>query len=199
MLKPKATVAPPVPVDLPTEICLSRRGIYFYQSTREDGSLRESPIEYLGNYQWCFTDTPDYLLDTDEYYRDPRPTPYQLHTYQPICTPQPVTPATLLAASTPPTFPTQPLIMTTPASSFKVNKPSTFDGTKTKYLAWKVECQLFHFAHEKDIDTDHKKIISTLSYMKDGLAEKWRVRYVTKTMQEQGYIPVYTTFAAELD
>jgi hypothetical protein len=89
--------------------------------------------------------------------------------------------------------------MSTTASSFKVDKPSHFDGTKTKYAAWKVECHLFHLAHAKDIDTPERKIVNTLSYMKGGLAEKWRVRYVNKTMTQAGYVANFQTFSKELD
>jgi len=87
----------------------------------------------------------------------------------------------------------------TTKSSFKVDKPSSFDGTKSKYDAWRVECQLFFLAHEQDIDTDAKKIVSTLSYMKGGLAEKWKTRYVSIDMAKPGYTAHYGNFTSALD
>ena len=84
-------------------------------------------------------------------------------------------------------------------SLFKVNKPSSFGSTKSKYNVWKVQCQLFFLAHEKDIDTDAKKIISTLSYMKGGLAEKWKTRYVIVDMAKPGYTSHYGNFTDALD
>jgi hypothetical protein len=218
-------VAPPVPRDLPSEIRWSRsQNSYVHRTTRSDGTPSESHIEYVGHHQWRFTSTPTYWLNTEEYYFDPRPEPYRLVVYQPsrpatpaasqsslpvsptpaitqnplpalLVTPAPATPPTL-----PPTAPSNPPPppMAT-KSSFKVDKPSSFDGTKSKYDAWKVECQLFFIAHEKDIDSDGKKIVSTLSYMKGGLAEKWKTRFVTKDMVISGYVHDYAAFTASLD
>jgi len=89
--------------------------------------------------------------------------------------------------------------MSTNKSSFKVDKPSIFDGMKSKYITWKVECQLFHLANEKDIDTNTKKMVNVLTYMKGGLGEKWRVGYVADTMSATGYVTNYATFVAALD
>lgn len=51
-----------------------------------------------------------------------------------------------------------------------VSKPDIFDGTKSKYKAWKVQMKLYLAGNRRSLKDDEDKVITVLSFMKGGLA-----------------------------
>jgi len=146
-------VAPPVQGNFPAK-SLEQKAVTppLPPTSLSDGSLTEEPIEYLGHYQWRFTDTPVYWLNTEEYYLtlalnlNRLTSPPAFSSSHPYSPPPPnyhrnpllPPPDPLTSRPTPNPTPT----MAT-KSSFKVDKPSSFDGTKSKYDAWRVNVSYY--------------------------------------------------------
>jgi len=60
-----------------------------------------------------------------------------------------------------------------------VQKPNNFDGTS--FQEWWLSVMLFLRAHEDELADDSQKVLTVLSYMTKGHAQKWAQWYVTKT------------------
>ena len=74
-----------------------------------------------------------------------------------------------------------------------LNRPSSFDGDKTKFDSWMMSCNLYMQYYADEIKTDHQKIIFMISYMRDGMAGHWAQHYYTKNIEGKNI-----TFAAFL-
>ena len=58
-----------------------------------------------------------------------------------------------------------------------LNRPSSFDGDKTKFDSWMMSCNLYMQYYADEIKTDRQKIIFMISYMRDGTAGRWAQHY----------------------
>ena len=64
-----------------------------------------------------------------------------------------------------------------------VQKLNNFDGTN--FQEWWLSVMLFLRAHDDELADDSQKILTVLSYMTKGHAQKWAQWYVTKTGDEE--------------
>src|SRR5882762_8360577 len=87
-------------------------------------------------------------------------------------------------------------------SDFELKLPISFTGEKTKYEAWSLDCAIYLCANEKDINTDDKKIMTVLSFMGDGLAGNWKLRFGHDYLvpgAPNTVLPTYEAFTSLLD
>jgi len=56
----------------------------------------------------------------------------------------------------------------------KINTLTSFSGEQKKLDNFLLEVKMYQMMNDKVYDTDWKKIIFTLSFMKDGVAEMWK-------------------------
>jgi len=67
--------------------------------------------------------------------------------------------------------------MTTPTENpkeIKMNTLTSFSGEQKKLNNFLLEVEMYQMMNDKVYNTDRKKIIFTLSFMKDGVAEMWK-------------------------
>ena len=74
-----------------------------------------------------------------------------------------------------------------------VQKPNNFDGTN--FQEWWLGVMLFLRAHDDEVSDDSQKILTVLSYMTKGHAQKWAQWYVAKTGDEE---VTWTSFHKEI-
>jgi hypothetical protein len=65
----------------------------------------------------------------------------------------------------------------------RLNPPTSFDGTKSKFKAFRQAVDLYLLLNQKIYDNDDKKIAFTLSYLSEGEAAAWRQAYVDSVKQ----------------
>ncbi|EKM60478.1 uncharacterized protein PHACADRAFT_189615 [Phanerochaete carnosa HHB-10118-sp] len=59
-------------------------------------------------------------------------------------------------------------------------KPDAFDGTKSKYIAWKTQMKLYVVTQRKRLPEQSDRVLMILSYMKGGHAGKYVTTYMKK-------------------
>jgi len=67
--------------------------------------------------------------------------------------------------------------MTTPSENLKeikMNTPTLFSGEQKKLNNFLLEVEMYQMMNSKVYDTDQKKIIFALSFMKEGVAKMWK-------------------------
>ena len=64
-----------------------------------------------------------------------------------------------------------------------LNRPSSFDGDKTKFDTWMMSCNLYMQYYADEIKTDRQKIIFMISYMRDGMVGHWAQHYYAKNIE----------------
>jgi len=56
----------------------------------------------------------------------------------------------------------------------KMNTPTPFSGERKKLDNFLLEVEIYQMMNDRVYDTDQKKIIFALSFIKDGVAEMWK-------------------------
>ena len=79
--------------------------------------------------------------------------------------------------SSPPTPPPPPPAPMPSFKEIKMNAPTPFTGDRTKLNDFLMEVEMYMKINEEIYNTDTKKIIFTLSYMKEGTAGPWKHSY----------------------
>jgi hypothetical protein len=79
-----------------------------------------------------------------------------------------------------------------------VAEPEYFDGTKQKFASWFSQVQLYIFSQRRDIDTDEKKIVSTISYMRGGAAGPWADTFIKNDL-DTGNVGTWAEFRVQLE
>ncbi|EKM60382.1 uncharacterized protein PHACADRAFT_189515 [Phanerochaete carnosa HHB-10118-sp] len=59
-------------------------------------------------------------------------------------------------------------------------KPDAFDGTKSKYIAWKTQMKLYVVTQRKRLPEQFDRVLMILSYMKEGHAGEYIATYMKK-------------------
>ncbi|EKM49030.1 uncharacterized protein PHACADRAFT_202101 [Phanerochaete carnosa HHB-10118-sp] len=59
-------------------------------------------------------------------------------------------------------------------------KPDAFDGTKSKYIAWKTQMKLYVVTQRKRLPEQFDRVLMILSYMKGGYAGKYVATFMKK-------------------
>ena len=75
-----------------------------------------------------------------------------------------------------------------------IQKPNNFDGTG--FQEWWLSVMLFLRAHDDELADDSQKVLTVLSYMTKGHAQKWAQWYVAKTGDEE--VVSWTAFVKEI-
>ena len=60
------------------------------------------------------------------------------------------------------------------AKEFKLNPPTAFSGDRKKLKEFLIETEMYLTINREVFDTDEKKIIFALSYMREGTAGPWK-------------------------
>ena len=76
------------------------------------------------------------------------------------------------------------------------SRPDIFDGSHSKYRGWLRQVKIFHRGNKVADDDD--KILSTLSYMKEGPAAIWAQKYADDHLDDTS-LGKWTDFVKELD
>lgn len=67
-----------------------------------------------------------------------------------------------------------------------LNPPTSFDGTKSKFKAFRQAVDPYLLLNQKIYNNNDKKIAFTLSYLSEGEAAAWRQAYVDSVKQPDG-------------
>ncbi|KIO05385.1 hypothetical protein M404DRAFT_25506 [Pisolithus tinctorius Marx 270] len=121
------------------------------------------------------------------------------HSLASLGTPIPPVPATL------PTLPTPPQNTMSGSSSkgmtaitgvkpteLKIGAPSDFDGDQKNAMSWLYSVQTYLLVNEELYDTDTKKVVYALLYMKKGVARSWAATYQKIALEKTN--PSFGTF-----
>ncbi|EKM48333.1 uncharacterized protein PHACADRAFT_202949 [Phanerochaete carnosa HHB-10118-sp] len=79
-------------------------------------------------------------------------------------------------------------------------KPDTFDGTKSKYIAWKTQMKLYVVTQRKRLPEQFDRVLMILSYMKGGHAGEYVATFMKKyDADENSVIQTTKTLWEDLD
>jgi len=71
------------------------------------------------------------------------------------------------------------MVDTTSPKEIRIGLPTPFDGTRENLVSFINECALYCDLNAAIYDTDLKKVIFMLSYMKGGTAQAWKESFIT--------------------
>ena len=85
--------------------------------------------------------------------------------------------------------------MTTTAKEIKLGTPTPYDGNRDNLDDFLMEVEMYIQINDKIYDTDKKKIIFALSYMKEGTAGPWKQNFwATEKLDDQTAPWTWTRF-----
>lgn len=74
--------------------------------------------------------------------------------------------------------------MTDSMKEIRIGVPTPFDGTRENLISFINECALYCTLNSGIYDTDAKKVIFMLSYMKGGTAQAWKESFITEAIKK---------------
>ncbi|KIO06738.1 hypothetical protein M404DRAFT_24424 [Pisolithus tinctorius Marx 270] len=77
-------------------------------------------------------------------------------------------------------------------TELKIGAPSDFDGDQKNAMSWLYSIQTYLLVNEELYDTDTKKVVYTLSYMKKGVARFWATTFQKVALEKTH--PSFGTF-----
>ncbi|KIN98737.1 hypothetical protein M404DRAFT_31064 [Pisolithus tinctorius Marx 270] len=81
----------------------------------------------------------------------------------------------------------------TKATELKIGAPSDFDGDQKNAMSWLYSVQTYLLVNEELYDTDTKRVVYTLSYMKKGVTHSWATTFQKTSLEKNP--PSFGTFA----
>ncbi|KIN97381.1 hypothetical protein M404DRAFT_32361 [Pisolithus tinctorius Marx 270] len=81
----------------------------------------------------------------------------------------------------------------TKATELKIGAPSDFDGNQKNAMSWLYSVQTYLLVNEELYDTNTKKVVYTLSYMKKDVAHSWAATFQKTSLEKNP--PSFGTFA----
>ncbi|KIO05726.1 hypothetical protein M404DRAFT_25039 [Pisolithus tinctorius Marx 270] len=81
----------------------------------------------------------------------------------------------------------------TKATELKIGAPSDFDGNQKNAMSWLYSVQTYLLVNEELYDTDTKKVVYALSYMKKDVAHSWAATFQKTSLEKNP--PSFSTFA----
>ncbi|KIN96910.1 hypothetical protein M404DRAFT_32767 [Pisolithus tinctorius Marx 270] len=78
-------------------------------------------------------------------------------------------------------------------TELKIGAPSDFDGDQKNAMSWLYSVQTYLLVNEELYDTDTKKVVYALSYMKKGVAHSWAATFQKVSLEKTP--PSFGTFA----
>ncbi|KIO05562.1 hypothetical protein M404DRAFT_25282 [Pisolithus tinctorius Marx 270] len=81
----------------------------------------------------------------------------------------------------------------TKATELKIGAPSDFDGNQKNTMSWLYSIQTYLLVNEELYDTDTKKVVYALSYMKKDVARSWAATFQKTSLEKNP--PSFGTFA----
>ncbi|KIO00045.1 hypothetical protein M404DRAFT_29872 [Pisolithus tinctorius Marx 270] len=81
----------------------------------------------------------------------------------------------------------------TKATELKIGAPSDFDGDQKNAMSWLYSVQTYLLVNEELYDTDMKRVVYALSYMKKGVARSWAATFQKTSLEKNP--PSFGTFA----
>ncbi|EKM50249.1 uncharacterized protein PHACADRAFT_201089 [Phanerochaete carnosa HHB-10118-sp] len=102
---------------------------------------------------------------------------------------------------TPPSSPSDPGAMAENQDSAALlngsaMKPDAFDGTKSKYIAWKTQMKLYVVTQRKRLPEQFDRVLMILSYMKGGHAGEYVATYMKKYDTDEDTAEAYDRLQA---
>ncbi|KIN99243.1 hypothetical protein M404DRAFT_30675 [Pisolithus tinctorius Marx 270] len=79
------------------------------------------------------------------------------------------------------------------ATKLKIGAPSDFDGDQMNAMGWLFAVQTYLMVNKEIYDTDTKKVVYVLSYMKKGVAHSWAVIFQKTSLEKN--LPNFRSFA----
>ncbi|KIN94299.1 hypothetical protein M404DRAFT_35209 [Pisolithus tinctorius Marx 270] len=80
----------------------------------------------------------------------------------------------------------------TKATELKIGAPTEFDGDQKNAMSWLYSVQTYLLVNKELYDTDTKKVVYTLSYMKKGVTHSWAATYQKIALEKT--TPSFGTF-----
>lgn len=84
-------------------------------------------------------------------------------------------------------------------TEMKIRLPTDFSGDRNRTKEFLLDCKMYLQMNDTIYDTDAKKILFVLSYMRAGTAGPWKEAFYNNATTPQGSLGTYTTFMTAIE